>query len=54
MILWIVLAPFTAVAQNAEPGTPKSSADFQKLVLERANPDSLATDYAGAWGNIYQ
>lgn len=53
-ILWIVLAAPSAAGQTAEAGPPKSRADLQKLVLERANPDSLATDYAGAWGNIYQ
>jgi hypothetical protein len=53
MILWGVLAPATAAAQNAAP-TPKDLADFEKLVLERATPDSLATDYGGAWANIYQ
>ncbi len=53
MILWGVLAPVIAAAQNAEP-TPKNPADFGKLVLERATPDSLATDYGGAWANIYQ
>lgn len=54
IILGGVLAPLTSAAQNTGPDTPKNPADFQKLVLERANPDSLATDYAGAWLNIYQ
>ncbi|WP_157088117.1 CHAT domain-containing protein [Bradyrhizobium jicamae] len=53
-ILWGVLAPLTAAAQNAGSDTPKNPADFRELVLARANPDSLATDYGGAWSNIYQ
>jgi CHAT domain-containing protein len=54
MILWGVFAPLIAAAQGAQSGVPKNPADFQKLVLERAIPDSLATDYGGAWANIYQ
>lgn len=41
-------------ATAAEPDAPKSRAEFEKLVLEKANPTSLATDYAGAWHNFYR
>jgi CHAT domain-containing protein len=53
-ILWVVLAAPSAVAQSAAADEPKSREAFEKLVLERANPTSLATDVGGAWGNIYQ
>ena len=53
-VLGVAFAPLTGAAQPPEVDTPKSRADFQKLVLERANPDSLATDHGGAWDNIYR
>lgn len=41
-------------ASAATADHPKTRAEFEKLLLEKANNDSLATDYAGAWSNIYQ
>lgn len=41
-------------ASAATPDHPKTRAEFEKLLLEKANNDSLATDYAGAWSNFYQ
>ncbi|ANV99334.1 hypothetical protein LMTR13_03230 [Bradyrhizobium icense] len=53
-LFWLLGAASTAAAQNTRVDAPKTRADFEKLVLERAHPDSLATDFAGAFGNIYQ
>lgn len=54
LTLWLCLAASPAAAQSATDDTPKTRAQFEQLVRERANPLSLATDFAGAWANIYQ
>lgn len=53
VVLWLAMAAAPVAAQSTGPDIPKSRAEFEKLLLERANPDSLATDGVGAYDNIY-
>ncbi len=53
VVLWLAMAASPVAAQPRGPDIPKTRAEFEKLLLERATPDSLATDGAGAYHNIY-
>lgn len=53
VVLWLAVAASPVAGQYTGPDIPKTRAEFERLLLERANPDSLATDGAGAYNNIY-
>lgn len=52
----IVALPFSTFnpVGSLAGSSPMSRPAFEKLLMERANPDSLGTDTAGAWDGLYQ